>query len=112
MRLRVYPPEGRADVMKREVRELLGSGRRLLILAYDPKSMDILRDLLGDREDVTVITSFSSGLISSLLILLAYLRRGEVCLIDEMLGAYLRASSSSSKPYDLQRVFITLMSLV
>lgn len=112
MRLRIYPSEGRARVMREEVRELLSGERRLVIVAYDPKSMDLLKDLIGERKDVTVISSFSHELISSLFILLASLRGGEACLVDEMLGAYLRASSSSLRPYDLQRAFIILMGLV
>lgn len=97
--------------MRREVREFLDSGRRLVVVAYDPKSMYFLRDLIWNRKDVTVISSFSSSLIPSLLMMLASLRGGEACLVDDMLGAYLRASSSSSRPYDLQRAFIILMSL-
>lgn len=111
MRLRIHPPEGRAKAMREEVREFLDSGRRLVIITYDPKSMDLLRDLIWDRKDVTVISSFSSDLITSLLMMLASLRGGEACLVDDMLSAYLRASSSSSKPYDLQRAFIILMNL-
>lgn len=111
MRLRIYPSEERARVMREEVRELLDSGRRLMILTYDPKSLDLLKDVIEDRKDVTVIFSFSQELIPSLLLLLASLRGREACLVDEMLGAYFRASSSSSRPYDLQRAFITLMNL-
>ncbi len=112
MRLRICPPEERARAMRGEVSELLSSGRRLVIVTYDPKSMELLRDLVGDRKDVVVISSLSPDLIPSLLLLLAHLREGEACLVDEILGAYLRATSSSSRPYDLQRAFITLMGLI
>lgn len=112
MRLRIYPPEERARAMREEVSELLSSGRRLVIVTYDPKSMDLLRDLIGDRKDLILISSLSSELITTLLLLLASLREREACLVDDILSAYLRAASSSSRPYDLQRALIILMSVV
>ncbi|RDD53519.1 MAG: hypothetical protein BA066_04070 [Candidatus Korarchaeota archaeon NZ13-K] len=112
MRLRIYPPEERARVMRAEVEELLRDGWRLIIVTYDPRFADFLEDLIRDRGDVTIIRSLSPDLLTSLLMLLTRLRGGEACLLDDVLGAYLREASSSPRPYDLQRSLITIMSIL
>jgi hypothetical protein len=97
--------------MRKEVKALLDSGRKLVILSYEPRTLNIIEDLVRERKDVLIIPSFSSPIVTSLMLFTDSLKFNSG-LVDEIFGAYLRAASSSPEPYKLQRSFLLLLNMI
>jgi hypothetical protein len=111
MLLKICPPQAKADAMRKEVKALLDSGRKLVILSYEPRTLNIIEDLVRERKDVLIIPSFSSPIVTSLMLFTDSLKFNSG-LVDEIFGAYLRAASSSPEPYKLQRSFLLLLNMI
>lgn len=112
MRLVMHSPEEGADLMVSELSHLMSEGRKVIIVAYGLRTLDLLEGAISSERGVTLIPSFSSNLTTPLILLLSMIRRGEACLVDEIFSPYLRAVSSSTKPYEVQRAFLTLLNLI
>lgn len=112
MRLVMHPPEEGAELMRREIRGFLGEGRRVIIVAYGLRTLDLLRDVISSERNVFLIPSFFTDFPTSLLLLASSIKFREACLVDEIFGSYLRAVSSSPKPYEVQRSLIVLLGLI
>jgi len=97
--------------MRKEVEGILNGGGRLVILSYEPRTLNIMEELIKGRRDVLLIPSFSSPIMTSLMLLLDSLKFSSG-LVDEIFGAYLRAASSSHEPYRLQRSFLLLLNMM
>ncbi|MCC6028844.1 MAG: hypothetical protein LM591_01710 [Candidatus Korarchaeum sp.] len=111
MLLKICSPQAKADAMRKEVKALLDSGRKLVILSYEPRTLNIIEDLVRERKDVLIIPSFSSPIVTSLMLFTDSLKFNSG-LVDEISGAYLRAASSSPEPYKLQRSFLLLLNMI
>jgi|YelNatPaOPRAMG01_1025707.scaffolds.fasta_scaffold00135_29 hypothetical protein len=111
MLLKICPPQAKADAMREEVRSLLDSGRKLVILSYEPRTLNAIEDLIRERRDVLIIPSFSSPTVRSLMLFTDSLKFSSG-LVDEIFGAYLSAASSSPEPYKLQRSFLLLLNMI
>ncbi len=111
MLLKIYPPQAKADAMRKEVEDILYRGEKLTILSYEPRTLNIIEGLIREREDVLIIPSFSSPIVTSLMLFTDSLKFSSG-LVDEIFGAYLRAASSSPEPYKLQRSFLLLLNVM
>jgi hypothetical protein len=111
MLLKICPPQAKADAMRKEVRDILDRERKLVILSYELRTLNIMEDLVRERRDILIIPSFSSPIVTSLMLFTDSLKFSSG-LIDDIFGAYLRAASSSPEPYKLQRSFLLLLNMI